>query len=81
MAIYPLGLLRIEDSIPKNIIENSLKHIEILGTREWVGYSFAWMACIYARAQNGDSAAINLKRFATNFVSSNSFHLNGDQKG
>ena len=31
--------------------------------------------------QNGDSAAANLKKFATNFVSSNSFHLNGDQKG
>jgi alpha-L-fucosidase 2 len=24
---------------------------------------------------------MNLKKFATNFVSSNSFHLNGDQKG
>ena len=81
MAIYPLGLLNIEDSSKKVIIDNSIKHIEKLGTREWVGYSFAWMACIYARAQNGDSAAINLKRFATNFVSSNSFHLNGDQKG
>ena len=65
----------------KIIIENSLKHIEKLGTRKWVGYSFAWIASIYARAQNGDSAAINLKKFATNFVSPNSFHLNGDQKG
>jgi len=63
------------------IIENSLRHIEKLGTREWVGYSFAWIACMYARAQNGDSAALNLKKFASNFVSSNSFHLNGDQKG
>jgi alpha-L-fucosidase 2 len=32
-----------------------------MGTRQWVGYSFAWIACIYARAQNGDSAAANLK--------------------
>ncbi len=80
-AIHPLGLLNIEDSLQKIIIENSLKQIEKLGTRQWVGYSFAWIASIYARAQNGDSAAINLKRFATNFVSSNSFHLNGDQKG
>jgi len=80
-AIHPLGLLNMEDSSERVIIENSLKHIEKLGTRQWVGYSFAWIASIYARAQNGDSAAINLKRFATNFVSSNSFHLNGDQKG
>lgn len=80
-AIHPMSLLNIEDSTGKVIIENSLKHIEKLGTREWVGYSFAWIASIYARAQNGDSAAINLKRFATNFVSPNSFHLNGDQRG
>jgi alpha-L-fucosidase 2 len=80
-AIHPLGLLNVEDSAQKIIIENSLTQIEKLGTRKWVGYSFAWIASIYARAKNGDSAAINLKKFATNFVSSNSFHLNGDQKG
>ena len=76
-----MGLLNIEDSSEKIIIENSLRQIEKIGTRQWVGYSFAWIASIYARAQNGDSAAINLKIFATNFVSPNSFHLNGDQKG
>jgi alpha-L-fucosidase 2 len=81
LAIHPLGLLNVEDSAQKTIIENSLKRIEKLGTRQWVGYSFTWIASMYARAQNGDSAAINLKRFASNFVSSNSFHLNGDQKG
>lgn len=80
MAIHPLGLLNVEDSMEKAMIENSLRHVERLGTRQWVGYSFAWIASIYARAQNGDSAAMNLKRFATNFVSTNSFHLNGDQK-
>jgi alpha-L-fucosidase 2 len=80
-AIHPLGLLNMEDSVQKIIIENSLHQIEKLGTRQWVGYSFAWIASIYARAQNGDSAAANLKKFATNFVSPNSFHLNGDQKG
>ena len=79
-AIHPLGLLNVEDSAQKIIIENSLQQIEKLGTRQWVGYSFAWIASIYARAQNGDSAAMNLKKFATNFVSPNSFHLNGDQK-
>ena len=81
MAIHPLGLLNVEDSMERSIIEKSLRHIEKLGTRQWVGYSFAWIASIYARAQNGDSAAVNLKKFATNFVSTNSFHLNGDQKG
>ncbi len=81
LAIHPLGLLNMEDSAQKIIIENSLRHIEKKGTRNWVGYSFAWVASLYARAKNGDSAVVNLKKFATNFVSSNSFHLNGDQKG
>lgn len=81
MAIYPLMLLqegKPEDSV---IIRNSLRRIEEKGTRAWVGYSFAWMACIYARAKEADSAVKHLRIFASNFVSSNSFHLNGDQKG
>jgi alpha-L-fucosidase 2 len=81
MAIYPLGLLNVNDSIDKDIINKSLRWIEKKGTRNWCGYSFSWMGCIYARAQEGESAADMLKKFATNFVSTNSFHLNGDQKG
>jgi alpha-L-fucosidase 2 len=81
MAIHPLGLLNVEDEKEKDIINKSLRWIEKKGTRNWCGYSFSWMGCIYARAQEGDSAASMLKKFATNFVSSNSFHLNGDQKG
>jgi alpha-L-fucosidase 2 len=81
MAIHPLGLLNVDDPAQKEIIDNSIHWIEKKGTRNWCGYSFSWMGCIYARAQQGDSAAVVLKRFATNFVSSNSFHLNGDQKG
>jgi alpha-L-fucosidase 2 len=52
-----------------------------MGTRNWCGYSFSWAANIYARAKEGDNAANMLKIFASNFCSSNSFHLNGDQKG
>jgi alpha-L-fucosidase 2 len=81
MAIYPLALLDInrpEDSI---VIERSLKHIEEKGTRAWCGYSFSWMASLYARAHKADSAVRQLQIFASNFCSPNSFHLNGDQKG
>jgi len=80
-AIHPLGLLNVEDSAQKTIISNSLRWLEKKGTRKWVGYSFSWAGCLYARAQEGDSAAACLRKFATNFTSSNSFHLNGDQKG
>jgi alpha-L-fucosidase 2 len=65
----------------KTYINKSLRWIEKKGTRNWCGYSFSWMGCMYARAKEGDNAADMLKKFATNFVSSNSFHLNGDQKG
>ena len=81
MGIFPLNLLDIEKKKDKEIIENSLRWIEEKGTREWCGYSFSWMANIYARVKQGDSAAKMLKIFATNFCSINSFHLNGDQKG
>ena len=39
------------------------------------------MACIYARARQAEKAVEQLRIFATNFCSPNSFHLNGDQKG
>ena len=81
MAIYPLCLLNIEDDKEKEIIEKSLQHIEDKGTSQWCGYSFSWMACMYARAKKADKAVKQLQIFASNFCSSNSFHLNGDQKG
>lgn len=81
MSIYPLALLDINKPADKIIIENSLKHIEQKGTRNWCGYSFAWMASLYARAYEADSAVKQLQIFASNFCSPNSFHLNGDQKG
>jgi alpha-L-fucosidase 2 len=81
MSIYPLALLDINKPQDKTIIENSLKHIEEKGTRGWCGYSFAWMACLYARAYEADKAVKQLQIFASNFCSPNSFHLNGDQKG
>ena len=39
------------------------------------------MSCLYARAKEADNAIKQLQIFAANFCSSNSFHLNGDQKG
>jgi alpha-L-fucosidase 2 len=39
------------------------------------------MASLYARAKEADNAVKQLQIFAGNFCSSNSFHLNGDQKG
>lgn len=79
MAIFPLEIININEN--KEIIERSIRHIEKLGTKAWVGYSFSWMAIVYAKAKKAEKAADILRKFATNFTSANSFHLNGDQKG
>jgi len=82
MAIHPLGLITIEGSDrDRAIIEGTLAQMEKLGTRNWCGYSFSWMACIAARAGRGDMALKYLDIFVKNFISPNGFHLNGDQKG
>jgi len=81
MAIYPMGLLNPDDPKENEVIYNSLRWLEKMGTRQWTGYSFTWAACIYARAKEGENAVKHLQIFASNFCSSNSFHLNGDQKG
>lgn len=81
MAIYPLALLDANKPDDNTIIQNSLKRIEEKGTHNWCGYSFSWMTSLYARAYEADKAVKQLQIFASNFCSSNSFHLNGDQKG
>jgi alpha-L-fucosidase 2 len=81
MAIYPLALLDINKPADKVVIDNSLHRLQQMGTTAWCGYSFTWMSCLYARTYHADSAVKQLKIFASNFCSPNSFHLNGDQKG
>ncbi|WP_236969364.1 glycosyl hydrolase family 95 catalytic domain-containing protein [Membranihabitans marinus] len=83
LAIHPLAIIDIENndslSNDSSIVEASIRNLETGGSSHWVGYSFAWMANLYARTYQGDKAAAELRKFANNFVSSNSFHLNGDQ--
>ena len=64
----------------KEIYERALSELERLGTGLWVGFSFPWVAQIYAMAENGNGAYQNLYAFAHGFVSNNGFHLNGDFK-
>lgn len=81
ISIYPLKVISYNSATGKSIIDRSLAQLARIGTRSWVGYSFPWTACLYAQTGNGDSAVSMLRKFASNFVSINSFHLNGDQKG
>ncbi len=81
MAIHPLGLLEWEDEADRAVIMRSLALLDSVGPSQWCGYSWAWLANLRARARDGEGAREALHIFASSFVSSNSFHLNGDQSG
>lgn len=78
MALYPLRLL--DPAKNEALIAASLRRIDRLGTGNWVGYSFGWMAALNAYCRRGDRAARLLRLFLDAFVSSNGFHLNGDYR-
>ncbi len=80
MAICPLELIPYDTEEHKEIIDAVIADYEVLGTGMWVGFSFAWMAHLYAIAKNGEGAAEQLKIFWNHFCSPNGFHLNGDFK-
>ena len=80
MAFHPLGLLDPRRNAgERRTVEASLDQLQRLGTREWVGYSFSWMAAMLARADRADGSLEYLKTFLRAFVLRNGFHVNGDQ--
>ncbi len=78
MAIHPLGLI---GRYQAGTVLATLRDLKQLGTDWWTGYSFAWLANLAARAEDGETAAHALDTFASAFVLRNSFHCNGDQSG
>lgn len=80
MAICPLHLYCYETAEEKAIIDAVIQDYERLGTGMWVGFSFAWMAHLYAIQKNGEGAFDRLRIFWESFCSPNGFHLNGDYK-
>ena len=79
MAICPMEQYRYTRSPEeKKIIDDSIRHLEELGMSAWCGFSFTWMAELYARAFNGEGAAFQLKAFFEYICSQNGFDLNHD---
>lgn len=79
MAISPLEQLLYEEE-GKTVIDAVIRDYERLGTRNWVGYTFAWMAHLYAVAGDGEHAREMLSIFWNCFCGPNGFHLNGDYR-
>ena len=82
MAFHPLGLIDWSDGEKaQNIIKATVKKLEDFGPNYWVGYSYTWLANMYARMFEGEKAAETLRTFAQCFCLKNTFHANGDQSG
>ncbi len=82
MAIHPLGLIDWDQGeSARRTIRASLAELETKGSRFWTGYSFSWLANLWARARDGQRAERALEIFSTAFTLRNSFHSNGDQSG
>ena len=80
LAWHPLGIIdwgNNEDD--REIIKATIASLEKYGPEGWTGYSYSWLANLYARALDGDKAAETLRIFARCFCLDNSFHVNGDQ--
>lgn len=80
LAIAPFELLNYDKCADKEIIDHTVNHLINLGSGQWVGFSFVWMALLQIVRHNGEAALYELKRFANYFLSQNGFHLNGDYK-
>lgn len=78
MAIHPLRLIEYDGENNRAVIDACVKDLEALGTSLFCGYSFAWLAELYAVQRNGEKARDTLEVFWRYFCSPNGFHLNGD---
>ncbi|HBY62143.1 MAG TPA: hypothetical protein DEH78_20165 [Solibacterales bacterium] len=76
MAIHPLGLVHVDSDQGPRTIAASLAANEKLGTEEWCGYSFSWMAAMRARVGQGDEALRYLSDYLGRFTRRNGFHVN-----
>ena len=78
MCLYPLHLINYDTEEHKRLYQGVICETERLGCGNWVGFSFAMCAQIYAMAYMGNAAYEKLYQFADGFVGENGFHLNGD---
>lgn len=82
IGIYPLAVIdpwRSPDEAAT--ARASIAELDVLGSDLWMGYSFAWLACLKARCGDGNGALSALRAYADGFILANSFHANGDFGG
>ena len=62
MAIEPLCMLRYENPQDRSVIDATVDHLVHLGSGQWVGFSFGWMALLQTARSNGNGALYELHR-------------------
>ena len=70
--LYPLKLLTWEKD--RELIERSLRHWIYQGHGEWVGFTFAWAACIAAHVSRAPLARTILLDYLDRYTTENSFN-------
>ncbi len=81
MAFYPFDLPDYEhDEAWRELVENSFSQLDLLGTGQWVGFSFSQMAVMAARAGWPVKARRFLGDFIRGFTFVNGLHCNGDYR-
>ena len=79
LAIHPLGFLNIEGSPEeRELIERSLTHLRQLGTGNWSGWSFPWMALIACRVQRPGMAHAMLRFYTDQVILPSSLQVSVD---
>jgi len=82
MAIHPFATLNIDGTErDRQVIRETIKKMDELGTQAWTGYSFSWFACLLARVGQPELAFQYLTYYERAFILRNGFHVNGDQIG
>ena len=79
MAIHPLGFLNVEGSQKdRELIDRSLAHLRQIGTGNWSGWSFAWMALIACRVRRAGTARAMLRFYTDQVVLHNTLQVSVD---
>ena len=60
MAIEPLCMLRYENPQDRSVIDATVDHLVHLGSGQWVGFSFGWMALLQIARSNGNGTLYEL---------------------
>ncbi len=80
MAIYPLGVLTVEQGdAERALIGASITRLIREGHGRWTGWSWPWASLIASRTGLGNMAYEMLRQYRA-FVTANSFHINGDPR-